>query len=268
LCAWVFFCTLLLPINISNAQDSDSEMPEVMLLGVFHFSNPGLDTVKIEKQLNVMDEASQEYLQALAERIVAEFKPTKVLLEFRDTVDDSRQEKYKKYLRGDYDLEVAEDYQLGFRIAKLAGGIPIVGYDDRSVNWDAGPLFKIMPEVAPEAQAHADEIIEAMTKTDSEDHATLTLQELLIKTNDLEEERANKDLYLMTNWVASEGNYEGANASATWWERNFRMYAKIQREAKPGERLLVIGGQGHTAILKDFLAIDSAIKGVDVRPLF
>ena len=61
-------------------------------------------------------------------------------------------------------------------------------------------------------------------------------------------------------------NYVGADASASWWHRNFRMYANIQKHAQPGERVLAIGGQGHTAILKDLLAIDRDRVAVDVRP--
>jgi len=43
----------------------------------------------------------------------------------------------------------------------------------------------------------------------------------------------------------------------TWWERNFRMYANVQRWAQPSTRVLVIAGQGHTAIMKQFLESDS-----------
>jgi predicted proteasome-type protease len=41
------------------------------------------------------------------------------------------------------------------------------------------------------------------------------------------------------------------------------MFAVIQRYAQPGERVLVIGGQGHVAILKLFLDDDER-RAVDV----
>ena len=58
----------------------------------------------------------------------------------------------------------------------------------------------------------------------------------------------------------------GATATASWWHRNFRMFAKIQRHALSAkdQRVLVIGGQGHTAILKDFLSLDDRLESVDV----
>ena len=57
-----------------------------------------------------------------------------------------------------------------------------------------------------------------------------------------------------------------ADATARWWHRNFRMYANVQRYATTGERILVVAGQGHTAILRDLLEIDGRISARDVHP--
>ena len=45
----------------------------------------------------------------------------------------------------------------------------------------------------------------------------------------------------------------------------FRMYANVQHAAAPGHCVLVIAGQGPAAILKDFLALDSQRKAVQVK---
>ena len=84
--------------------------------------------------------------------------------------------------------------------------------------------------------------------------------------NDPERDRENKALYLVTNDVAAGAGFAGADASASWWRRNFRMYANVQRAAAPGRRVLVVAGQGHTAILKDLLAIDGGREAEDVAP--
>jgi hypothetical protein len=44
------------------------------------------------------------------------------------------------------------------------------------------------------------------------------------------------------------------------------MYANVQTAAAPGRRVLVIAGAGHTAILKDLLAIDGQRVAEDVVP--
>jgi hypothetical protein len=76
------------------------------------------------------------------------------------------------------------------------------------------------------------------------------------------------DLYIATNAIGAGDGYSGADSSASWWHRNFRMYANIQKLATPGERIIVIGGAGHTAILKQLLEIDQRLIGVDVHPFF
>jgi hypothetical protein len=239
---------------------------EVMMIGTFHFSSPGKDMVKV-KHMDVMDAQSQTYLDEFTARLVAEFRPTVVLLEYGPENDLLIQERYKAYQEGTYNLAVNEIYQMGFRIAKAAGNVQVASFDEREIEWDADRLFETLPTAAPEIKAGMDKIYAELGARSSLDHATKNLKQLLAQTNDPEADRANKDLYLMTNSVSTNGEYEGALASSSWWHRNFRMYAKIQAHAKPGARVLVIGGQGHTAILKDFLATDSRIIGVDVRPL-
>ena len=44
------------------------------------------------------------------------------------------------------------------------------------------------------------------------------------------------------------------------------MYANVQAAAAPGRRVLVIAGSGHTAILKDLLALDGQRQAEDVLP--
>lgn len=261
--ALVVACMQTLPGESRAADDK----PQVMLIGVFHFANPGQDVVKTDI-LDVMAEDSQAYLQELSRRIVETYRPTRILLEYTAEREELVQGRYAAYLEGNFELSENEVYQLGFRIAKIAGGIPIEGFDDTSVGWQAEPLFEIMPEAAPEVQRSFQALIKEMTDLQSELQSTKTLQELLRFYNDPEFDRQNKDTYLLLNPVATPGNYEGAESSASWWSRNFRMYANVQRAAVPGERVLVIAGQGHTAILRDFLAIDSRLDGVDARPLF
>ena len=91
----------------------------------------------------------------------------------------------------------------------------------------------------------------------------MSLARLLQLGNDPERDRENKALYMATNAVDAGGGFAGADASASWWHRNFRMYANVQKAASPGRRVLVVGGQGHTAILKDLLAIDGEREAED-----
>jgi hypothetical protein len=251
---------LVLTGTTGNAQETS----QVMLFGVFHFANPGLDVVKTD-QINVMTTENQAYLDELADRI-AEFKPTKILLEFEPGRDADLQQRLADYRDGNFELTSNEVYQLGFRIAARVEGASIHGFDERSVHWQAEPLFEYLENNDPVTQARLSDLIEQITAEMQEAHSTLSLRELLLRANDESEDRLNRSSYLMTNHVGTKDNFVGADATASWWHRNFRMYAHVQRYTQPGDRVLVIGGQGHVAILRTLLDDDPDRVAVDVQP--
>ena len=189
-----------------------------------------------------------------------------MLLEIDPADEELIQERYKDYRAGNFDLRTNEIYQLGFRIAAESGLEEVFAFDEREIQWNPGPLFDYMPDNAPETQEAVDELIRQITEQMQQAHDTLTLKQLLLLMNEEEMDRRNKSIYLLTNQVDAGGSFVGADASASWWHRNFRMYANIQRHARPGARVVVIGGQGHTAILKDFLADDAKRVAADVLP--
>jgi hypothetical protein len=251
----------MLTIAPQAALSNEPEPAEVMLFGVFHFANPGLDVVKTD-QINVMTEENQAYLDALADRI-AGFNPTKILLEYPPEKDEEYQKRYQDYLDGAYELGSNENYQLGFRIAERSAAETVHGFDEQNVHWNAEPLFAYLEDHDEATSARMDELIKSVTADMEQAHKTLTLKQLLLRANDAEQDRLNRSFYLMTNDVGEGDNFVGADATASWWHRNFRMFAIIQRYAQPGERVLVIGGQGHVAIYKLFLADDDR-RAVDV----
>lgn len=236
---------------------------KVMLLGVFHFGNPQQDVVKTD-QIDVMTHENQEYLESLTSQL-STFMPTVVLLEFDPADEKEIQEQYTQYRKGDFELSSNEIYQLGFRVAKKSNLMTVYSFDERSVEWSAEPLFEYINTHDPETKLRFDTLIQKITSETGKAHATMSLSELLLDANMEEKDSLNKYLYLLTNHVGAGKNFEGADAAASWWHRNFRMYANIQRYAMPGERVLVIGGQGHTAILKDLLKIDQDRDAVDFR---
>jgi hypothetical protein len=243
----------------------DNQSPaKVMLFGVFHFANPGLDVVKTD-QINVMTEENQAFLEGLAKRL-AEFQPTAVLLEENPKNQTAIQEEFGHYRDETFDLPSNESYQLGFRVAKLAGLETVYAFDEREIGWQAEGLFSYMPKHDPQTKARVDSLIQQVTVEYEQAHATMTLPELLMMSNEEEKDQLNKFMYLVTNHVGAGNEFFGADAAASWWHRNFRMYANIQKHAQPGTRILAIAGQGHTAILKDLLALDRDRVAVDVRP--
>ena len=260
LCA--LFASLLAGSPLATAKDQP--LAQVMLIGTFHFENPGLDLVKTN-QINVMTEENQEYLEALTERL-SKYNPTVVLLEFGPDREPEMQERFRQFSEGSYQLTSNEIDQLGFRIAARSDAETIHGFDETDIHWQAKPLFEYLEKEDVITGARMSAVLEELTVADEKAHASMSLRELLVRANDAGRDAQNRGLYLMTNHVGEDKNFVGADAAASWWHRNFRMYALVQRHAKPGERVLVIGGQGHIAILRQLLADDRDRMAVDVRP--
>ncbi|MFC3192888.1 DUF5694 domain-containing protein [Marinicella sediminis] len=242
-----------------------AEPARVMLMGTFHFDSPGLDVVKTE-HINVMDETSQTYLIRLSERIAATH-PTVVLLEFNPASHEKINDEYQQYLAGNFTLPANEIYQLGFRVAKLAGLREVHSFDEREVHWQGQRLMDHLSNHEPEVMQQLQQKIAEVTAEMQADHQSLSLQQLLVKNNEAKTDQHNMDFYLYTNAVGAGQDFVGADATASWWHRNFRMYAKMQQHASPGARLFVLGGQGHTAILRQLLNIDRRLTEQPVLPV-
>ncbi len=253
-------------ILLSSWQLRADEPAQVMLIGTFHFSNPGRDTVKVG-DFDVMSAESQAWLRAFAERL-ADFKPTQVLLEYNPDNEELMNQRYADYLAGNYELEVNEVYQLGFRIAKLSGLQSVKSFDHRDLHWNAEPMFEYARQHDSPEMKDFNQIIENVTRDQNRAMETMNLGELMQRHNDPGQDRINMDLYLATNAIGAGDGWSGADAAASWWQRNFRMYANIQKAAHPGDRIIVIGGQGHTAILRTLLATDLRLQAVPVAGYF
>ena len=235
---------------------------KVMMMGVFHFANPGRDMVK-SGVINVMTRENQAYLDGLATRL-AGFHPTAVLIECEPSEQAKFDEKFTAFRNGTFALTSNEDFQIGFRVAKAAGIDKVTCFDEGAVGWNAEPMFAYIKKNEPGTQKALDAMYKSLSERQNREQATLSLPQLLQLTNDAARDRENKDLYIRTNAVDAGASFAGADASASWWHRNFRMYANVQKAAAPGQRVLVIAGAGHTAILKDLLAIDSQRQSENV----
>lgn len=243
------------------AQD---EPPEVMLFGVFHFSNPGHDVISVD-QIDVSTPQNQAYLDSLAGRICA-FRPTAILLEFDRDRELEVRSRLASYVDGEDELGINEIYQIGFRVAKTCGVTSLSGFDESEVGWRGDLLFEYLENSETQLQEALEEEIERLQEVEARAQRELGLRQLLVRANDPEQDRVNKDFYLLTNAAGAGAGFEGADATARWWHRNIRMYANIQRHATPGERILVVAGQGHTSIIRDFLRIDRRIVAHDIHP--
>lgn len=237
---------------------------QVLLMGSFHFANPGRDTVKLEVA-DVRTPAHQAWLDALAQRIAA-FAPTDVLVECPAVEADTWNAQLAAYRDGKGALGINELAQVGMRVARAAGVEQLTCFDQREVHWNGAALMDFMKEHDVAGLAALQATFQALSAREAEEHARLSLVELLRLANSPERDRENRSLYLLTNAVDAGASYAGADAASSWWRRNFHMYGNVQKAAQPGRRVFVLAGAGHTAVLRELLASDPVREAVDIAP--
>ena len=234
-------------------------MTAILFVGVFHFdADPAAGHAVEVEPIDVMETSCQAYLAALAQKL-ASFKPTHVLVEAHPSRDDETNEQYRAYLARRLELGPTELHQLAFRVAEASGLSRLHGVDELGPPMLFGTLQDYMANKDPEALAAFESLVASMAAEEAQAHATMSLKELLIRTNAEECERASKAAYLTTNAVGAGDSFIGADSTAAFWNRNFRMYANIQRHFASDARLIVIAGQAHTSVLKDFAHVESDV---------
>src|SRR5919108_2938915 len=130
---------------------------KIMLLGTFHFHDPGLDAHRPKFTLDVFSERRQREIADVVERLAA-FAPTKVAVEpwreYQEDIDGY----YQAYLRGEFEqvpdrwlTPANEIFQLGFRLAQRLGHAKVYCVGERE------PHYEPRPNPAAYAREHGQE---------------------------------------------------------------------------------------------------------------
>ena len=170
---------------------------KLLLMGSFHFANPGLDTIK-NKQIDVSQPAPQAYIRQLVAQL-AKFQPNVVMLEYDPKDEEKINQRYQQYLAGEYQLPINEMYQIGFRLAQQAGLKRVYSADEREVQWQGDELINYMQQQDQQAMANFQQLTSHMQQTLQTDFDQLSLQQMLVKINQAPYEKMNRNIYLQLN---------------------------------------------------------------------
>ncbi len=248
-------------VSTALAQDTAPAKPaEVLVLGLYHFGNPGLDVVKTE----IADMLSVEKQAEIAAVIdgLARFEPTAIAVEQRPETADRLDARYQAYRAGEEELTRNERQQLGFRLAAQFEHERLHPIDYRN-DFPFGPLMQYAQEHDPEFVAFINAEIAQMEEESNRRQRENTVAEILRIQNDPEMLAESHGVYMHFNRVGAGDTNVGADLLAKWYERNIRIFANIQALARPGERVLVFIGAGHAPILRELVAADPELVLVD-----
>jgi len=236
---------------------------KIAVLGTFHFgSTSDVAAVKID---NLMGPQRQEEIQSMLDKI-RDYQPTKVLLEVEREKQDRLQTSYQNYLTGKYELEKSEIYQLGFRLAKMMGHDSVYAIDYK-LPLPFGQIedFARDHEMLERFESFVKDI-RAYAEVKSKYLKNHTLTNYFAQMNSDSADRWNRSLYLQeTLDYNSDTLYTGPRISALYFERNLYITANVMRHSGPEERLLLIIGSGHRAIMKHFFETRFDIDYVEIN---
>lgn len=244
---------------------------KVLVVGTFHFDYPGLDGHKTipEDQIDVLKEPKKSEVSELV-AYIKKFKPTKIAIEANPGWN--AMEKFNEYKAGNRNEERDERYQLAMRVASDLALDTLYSVNSYSlsrdlytkdsiylkkitgdVNWDyEDPLWKGFEDW----MAYDDKLVPKMNLTDYFKYI-----------NSPEAHEYGYGIYLLGNFK-SENNQGADHLSIWWYNRNLRIFRNIIGITQsPEDRIMVIMGNGHAAILRNLFEASPEYEFVEFDSL-
>lgn len=261
---------LLCSVQMVKAQigmvDKDAKVkPTLIILGSYHFANPGRDVVKSKVTDVSKPERQQQILEMIAR--LKKYKPTKIVLECDVETGTKFEDNFAKYLAGSYQLSVNERDQLGFRLAKELG-IKIYCADTNTDSPGKDSDYDYMEFAAkhPELNAYLKDYqskMQADGNRRDELFSTLSITKQFVYLNEPAQIENDHTHYFYLPRIGQGTEYIGANWLASWYGRNLKILANIIRITdSPSDRILAIYGAGHLKLLNQF-ATESKFYNVE-----
>ena len=247
-------------VRATVAGAPDAPRPKVLLLGTFHFENPGLDAHKSKHTFRLSSEEGQSQLAELLERL-AEYAPSKILVEQPSARQADTDRWYASYRQGKSQDVANEVVSVGFALAKRLGHEHVYAFDAES-EWlpsapDTEEVLRQEAERMGKLALLDDPVLQLYERAATEEdeiQETLTLRQRLRLLNHPDVLRLSHGAYsFFAGFRISDGEtFPGPDGFASaWHNRNLRMFSNLQRLASaPDDRLLVLVGAGHVPILQ------------------
>ena len=232
---------------------------QLVLLGVYHFSNPGLDVAKLKTD-DVLGERRQGEIKAVVEALKA-YKPDQLFIEYQPNQQAHIDSLYQQYRQGKLRNQTGEVYQLAFRLADALDMSPgQIRCVDSPGDFPYDSLLHVAQ--ANQQQPVLDQLqaqIEKFSQWFNDYMPTHSLSETLKAMNT--PQFYQSDLYTYSgilNQVGHAENTVGAYVAGEWWKRNLAIQGHILRgmAGENAQRGVVIFGAGHVAVLDQLFKLD------------
>ncbi len=263
-------------------ESGSSKETSVMLLGVYHFNNPGQDTYNMEIDDYYSDRRQEEIREIVG--LLKKYNPTKIFVEFTPDNQSRIDSLYQLYLNNEIKLDeikggINEAYQIGFRLGKQSGGIQIKAID-HSGPWLGDYVDFIADTLRLDYYQKKQYLEQQEFKERQKRFASNTVKENLIYLNKEQQIKNHHDYYnnvairvrddakIMFSYQESEQEIDGlpyqmrsydfnnigVELVAEWYKRNLFIYRNIIENSESNDRVVIIIGSGHVFYLNQLLS--------------
>jgi hypothetical protein len=258
---YVFYMQLCLT---ATAQQKKEKEVKVLLVGTFHFDNPGLDVAKF-KDADILSPKRQQEVEEVT-GLLKMFAPDKIFIEAipaRQTQIDSS---FAAYKAGKKELGPSEVEQLGFRLAKQLSLSTLYGVDYKEAEFPFDSLMKSATEAGQtDITSFVQKTIAEIQQSFNQALQKMTIKEMLLRENSEDMTRLQHTFYFKLLPAGKPGNHVGSYLVSEWWRRNMVICENILKKLDGNEeKILVIFGSGHTSILNEIMKFNPTLKLVPV----
>ena len=241
---------------------------QVMVLGTYHFDNPGQDLHNMKVD-SVLTRAKQAELADVASRL-AKFNPTKIAVEALSDQPDFVTNKFDGFTSEKLITDPDERTQIAFRLAHQLGHKSVYGIDEQSKTIDYFPFDKVETYAKAHEQGAAlsrmQEKVGQMMKQMETAQKTKPIRVMLADVNEPARVLSDhQNFYYALLSLANEKEQPGAELNAAWYQRNAKIFAKLTQIAQPGDRVLVVFGSGHAFWLRHFVQNTTGFQLIEPR---
>ncbi len=250
--------------NISYG-DTLSKKISVLLLGAFHFDNPGLDIAKFKDAGITTPKRQMEIMEVVNN--LKKYKPEKVFVEWPVEKQRNLDSLFANYKTDKAPLSTNEIQQIGFRIAKDLNLPSLYAADYRKVNFPFDIMMKVLQQNNQvDMLGGIQSKIVAVQNEFNHRLVTSSIPQIFLWQNSDSMKLGNSGFYMSLLKAGDANNHVGSYLASEWWRRNMFIFENIQKQLTGNEsRILVIFGSGHTAVLEQLMKLDLGIEIVDIR---
>ncbi|MGI9530556.1 DUF5694 domain-containing protein [Lutimonas sp.] len=261
---------------------SPQTMNHALILGVYHFNNPGKDTYNLKID-DYFSEIRQEEIQELVD-LLAVYEPTKIFVEFLPEQQHKLDSLFGLYINDQLSLKDInggrnEVYQIGFRLAKQLGIKEVIAADHQGAY-----LAPYVDFIADTLSLSSYQAYNATYKNQMEERQERfnrsTVRENLVFLNNWQQILDNHNYYnniaikvkdtadIMFTYQEKAMDFDGlpyqmrsfdfnnigVDMAAEWYKRNLFIYRNILEHTGENDKALIIFGSGHVRHLVGFFS--------------